>query len=1777
MLSFLTDRSELRLAIQQSLSEAAPVSITIPESFGLLLPANGLLGTGAGTGAVARSTSDTQGLAISGIFSGSAMGRVEVENVDYVAPAIVDSALSFTNPRSGEDSGVLLNMSLGAASQLLSGDVILVSMEDFSRNITHAPKDIVTSVPANSIKSAAAWSTKTMQLALTLQASIKSSLTVSLSKEYGLRLPVLGVTSDTAHRYNFQILRGGLKLLGKTTFSKVQRVASVLQALMTFGPIPEAGANVEISIKVTLSCPLPSGAMIKWRLPGFQGVSFQRIFINSLPVGDLAEASYLSDDGSGAGILSVQVGSSALAAYQGLEFLVPKSAGIRLPVGGTPSCKEGDECTITIECHSPTTGVLLPTTFRGSNLVGIATNSTVHLTPRKVKTAVEITFSFWLSFDLRVDDALTISLSNFEISTDLDINPGGLCPEIDGAVGPKCFKVATITSISDRSAPKLSIQTIVNTNVTRGKMVTFVVPATAGIMIFDRGLPRTQWNDRQASSDISVMSFQIERRVANRYFTILPTRRFSNVETFVGSFYPLTFSIEPRQPGVSIAISISLTLQMKLFQGENIIIDLPGFLRKKAGSDAPPNPDVLDVFVLTGTGKDAAKRSSTKAPWNTLNSRILIQIRNSTDPGTQMTIEIEQNQGIILPPNGLTSCPLCPKISCDAYDGFIDQMPLPFAAIDPFLMQSRMAYQPPRAGTISQLSISVITKLNLQIDDTIRFTLSNFTGGLWCWDSYEFIKERCILEAGGTAAESAKCISCSRTQLIGQACSKGCNSDNVGSEISFEEDFCNSKRKGCFVRIRVAVSPSTEIEGARTGACDCISVSKPLLSKIWNEIIANDKVPRINLPEAYGSSCNAWDLSPSFRTGGPSCAQLWPVTLLPDARVSAVTSDKEAQLGQWCCIPWCFVNKSSCLYAVPWAGAESLSISHDTCATDDRTTILQTCPFAPATPREGGGDLAGSWVGSIFSQLSLTSLRPIARGSLLEIVVPSAAGLVLPAGGLPANDRFVTIDGGSSSRMLYMLPVPVEASQPVGLLTGSTRLSFGSGGAAMPSAMLLEFASSGRLQPNEKIYVTLPGFDDSAPRNQTGARTIQVNAATTDSTDIRAECSWHPASYLLTLTVKVVVAKGRRVTVSVLPGQIRLPAAGIRKAAPETQGFRIWIESADAPVPYDPPTYVDQVQAVGAFWYTHLSFNPPLLDTPTSLQIQFVVMMQLDFMDSIQLALPGVAGPIEKNTRIPRPLQVLPSTGSFEVLWSQDAPGDPALVTLKLLKALAPETLCLIRLPATCLFTTTDGRCDDTKRVMVLASDKPAVFTLTTSSAWGPTIPVPIRLVSLVAKSELKGGVFATLRGKWRGDGWLTAGYVVDSNVSARVACMGHATTCPARADYWCYPMKQSTSLEVGAGGLRLITADASLLVPGLLKSFVSSGTSTKADLVSMSSDVMKLINRSSTNAEPFCMRARSLSLVDLDGSFSRAMEIRLWTTFRATGNGEQALRLRFKLISIPKMNPVGIDFTAFEKRDTLYAVLSRICQVPESNLEFVVKGKYLPLSKCFQKEECTFEVRVSSSTAEQKIFAQAWANSIESAIRNETMQYYLSELNIFVKTEVMEQIFLSIQQTTNTECPTDDNQGPADTIISSAAPSFFSTWAASPQSLSQVSKTAQSSAVQGSWLHESALRGVPPVHGLEAAGVNSKASASCVYTQGSHDGDGIVTKDSYSVLYAFSAVLYQTSSETTDLALGFATNRSQVLTGAATRPSINSVLYVYAASTIFLISFLYPSSPYDS
>ena len=90
------------------------------------------------------------------------------------------------------------------------------------------------------------------------------------------------------------------------------------------------------------------------------------------------------------------------------------------------------------------------------------------------------------------------------------------------------------------------------------------------------------------------------------------------------------------------------------------------------------------------------------------------------------------------------------------------------------------------------------------------------------------------------------------------------------------------------------------------------------------------------------------------------------------------------------------------------------------------------------------------------------------------------------------------------------------------------------------------------------------------------------------------------------------------------------------------------------------------------------------------------------------------------------------------------------------------------------------------------------------------------------------------------------------------------------------------------------------------------SQSTTQADLVDIAGDQMRLENRSSTLPEPICMRARSLHLVDLDGSAQRVLELRWGATFRATSSGPQALRLRLKVTSIKEMIPYHTHTCSF-------------------------------------------------------------------------------------------------------------------------------------------------------------------------------------------------------------------------------------------------------------------------
>ena len=369
-----------------------------------------------------------------------------------------------------------------------------------------------------------------MRLTFAIQETVSNHITVKVPIGFGLVLPERGVTLRDAKSIVFEIFRAGVGLVAATRITKVQLVAAIFNPLMRFLPIPAAGAPVNIRIWVTFSNELPSNTKIRWRLPGFLGQSVEQIFLNtpfSYPPGMIPEASWLADDGTGAGVLIATVGSETVPANQNLRIEIPITSGIRLPANGTAACTEGDECSITIFCDA-TTGLLRPTIFRGLQVIE----------------------------------------------------------------GP--------------------------------------------------------WDAR----------------------------------------------------GVT---------QGAIFQQQR-----------------------------------------QNATWDEATKRLSYEIRTSKDAGRGLSLVVGQAEGFRTPPDGidLASSDLSKKllISSDAVDGPVDPTVLDIAHMHPYLIHTTVGYNPPRAGTVAHLTFSVTTRTPFETGDIVRFTLANFTGGDWCWNSEEFMSSRCVLE-----------------------------------------------------------------------------------------------------------------------------------------------------------------------------------------------------------------------------------------------------------------------------------------------------------------------------------------------------------------------------------------------------------------------------------------------------------------------------------------------------------------------------------------------------------------------------------------------------------------------------------------------------------------------------------------------------------------------------------------------------------------------------------------------------------------------------------------------------------------------------------------------------------------------------------------------------------------------------------------------------------------------------------------------------------------------
>jgi hypothetical protein len=461
----------LKLAVQKRLPEGSRVEASIPASttIGVILPAAGVSSSSE------DEALDLDGsLRVSATVNGVVMQGVPIENFDAVDPSITGSRLSFGTPRAGELSEISFSFSFGARLTLQPGDALLLEMPGFVRKLS--TNNVVGVMPAGNV-SQATWHSSSEVLTVVIASEVSGQLNLSVPLNYGLYLPARGLTLDTASGYTFAIHRNGnRKLLGKTPIAKIDLVAAFQNPLMRFSP-GIAGEQAEIQIWITFTGPLSSGTTIKWRLPGFEGESVENILTTSYPANALPEASWLSDGGDGAGVLSVRVGSKQVDAGEILRIQIPWSAGIRLPSAGLQDCigTSSEECQITVEVDSdsPTTASLLRSIFRGSEVVGVASMASVMIAPRQIRTPVALTFSFRTSFDARPGDLLEIALNLFKADRPINLieYPEGLC----GAT--KCFRDVLISYGTSGTVLFATMDVLTS----RGSLITLTVPKSAGI------------------------------------------------------------------------------------------------------------------------------------------------------------------------------------------------------------------------------------------------------------------------------------------------------------------------------------------------------------------------------------------------------------------------------------------------------------------------------------------------------------------------------------------------------------------------------------------------------------------------------------------------------------------------------------------------------------------------------------------------------------------------------------------------------------------------------------------------------------------------------------------------------------------------------------------------------------------------------------------------------------------------------------------------------------------------------------------------------------------------------------------------------------------------------------------------------------------------------------------------------------------------------------------------------------------------------------------------
>jgi hypothetical protein len=876
----------LRLAITSAVPAQTRALVSVPSSAGLTLSANGL-------------AQDSSSLSIRYFTpSEESAPASRIEASPSVTALLADTKVTFAEgAQAGKPTAVNLTLTPTFPEGFGTGDTLVLSLPGFKLD-SNSSGLLVTSVPAGKVK-ATAWSYSNGigRLSMQFLDLVFSPIIIAIAQETGLTVPETGVRQNTPDiKVSAQIF--GVGTISETPLLSVQPVGALMGSPhMVFEP-PRASTVSQISIEISAYMPLGPGDVIAFSLPGFAGPSGP-IETQSLPSPMyMPRASWTHTTST----LAMTFGSpTPIPPGTKMTVVIPSTAGLRLPADGIAL---SDTCLGALHTECPMSyqvftqfGRVMPTPVYSYLPIGVFSESALTCTPRVAGRPTQLTLEFSYVRPLSPGDALVLTLNGFGY-------PGagfGQARLLPGSIFDQVNILRTnslqLVMESVRSAPAGARQRV-------------TIPMSAGILVPPRGL---DYNN-------PLMFIQMTAAAGDALLTPLlhpPS---------IGAFINPELSVDPLTSGSIAEIVLTFTPTMVIEPGEHVIITLTGYLGQAASM-----PDVTTTQVSDdGENRRIGNVSYfTWGTWNLENRTFIMSPNMAVDPNQRLQVTIPRSAAIRLPASGLGGFKYPSTIESDARAGIVDPTAIfSRSNVSAVLSQTSLDIVTREAGAASELHLTFLSMLRLEVGATIRFILPNFFGGKQCWEASlgtpEF-DQRCLTVPNPTDRQARYCTDVDPTINAFQRRMEG----------------------GCFIKPGIVILPEPALMD-NSGSCACINT--PEHTEAARAAYAR-KHRNATLPPNYGKNCSAWDSI--------------------DGKCELILDS----VGPWCCASWCFVDPL-CASAIPWEVSPDFAISFTTCNASSQASQQQTCPYANYSA-SGDRNLANaSWIES-RSQLVITLRKSI--------------------------------------------------------------------------------------------------------------------------------------------------------------------------------------------------------------------------------------------------------------------------------------------------------------------------------------------------------------------------------------------------------------------------------------------------------------------------------------------------------------------------------------------------------------------------------------------------------------------------------------------------------------------------------------------------------------------------------------------------------------------------------------------------------------------------------